>query len=182
MRNLLPVVVLASFAVGFGACENPEIPTEASEKTSAEITASSQPDRGGEGQGALFLEAPFVPGFRMVDSATGTVCRAFLSGLDLNDFMTRQPNGHWSIHLQGYEASLQVTKLSGETYRGTGIFSSSGAFDENPFDVDEPLSVALNFNVYATGSVENEDGDRKQAVCQFQLNSRGLINSEVELR
>lgn len=141
MRILFTLSVALLYTGMLGACQDGPSPTGLNEETRVDAMASSVP--GGNEEGVIFDENA-VTGIIVTGDQTGNRCLALVSDLDMNDFLKQQPNGHWSFHLQGHEATFKVTTPAGEVFSGTGQLTTELILSQNPLTVPDPTSILLS--------------------------------------
>lgn len=182
-------IFASSLALLFAAagCESPTDENLSSHDvpTFAEVFA----ERGGEGQGAIFMDNFFV-GTQVQDSETDQFCVGFLGeDLPLNDFIRQNRNGHWSFHIESHDArffvwSSKVPWRAGElpSYSGEGRLKSSGTFTGNP--LVDPGAELIETDVEQSGMVTStSDGSLNHLVCKFQfVNGPTRVVGDVKVR
>lgn len=185
MRRILSLGAAAALALALGACQDrPTEPTQGPDlEASSQAPAASQANRGGQGEGAVFFDPPFLLGFHIPDAETDDDCVVRMSRLDLNDFVKRQPNGHQQIHVQDRAAEFFVytdgePRFAGDFLLNPGEADLTGEGSFTSSLVVNGDFVILNLSVNATGTV----GDGRRIVCKGQFNRQGPIHVDMELR
>ena len=165
MRKILTLGVALTLA-GFGlsSCTESDQPTELS---APEIGGPSFA-QGGQGQGAQFVDNPFI-GASNTDP-DGDFCLALLDPPvdDINDFIRTNPNGASFIHWSEHGASITFVTAGGDLFQGTGTFTLNSGF-AFPGTLLDPLRTT------ASGKVTDAGGVTKQALCRFMSSANGNI-------
>ncbi len=167
MRKILALGVALTLA-GFGlsSCTESDQPTELS---APEIGGPSF-DMGGQGQGAVFSDNPFVQ--LINEDGDGDLCRArvFPPTDDINDFVRFNPNGLRFIHIADHPATIDVLTAGGDLFSGIGKWNATV--------VTNPTNALRS---EASGKVT--DGVvTKQAVCKVVRDGQNRVRvNEVDL-